>query len=137
MTSLSECRRTRSARGRTRGVILLEVLVAFALMTLVAIAGLQVLSQGAVGEARRIDRLRLSEFARSKAEEYVTAYPATPASGEEPGGWVWAIEEAQVRPDGPNRFDADITLYQLSLTVWNSADVETTYEVTTLMARRP
>lgn len=105
-------------------------------MALVATVSLSILVRSGQEDARRLHRALLLEFARSKAEEYAVSYPAMPAKGEEPGGWAWSLTETRVHPDGRNRFDADIALLELRLTVWNRARPDYREEVRTIVARR-
>ena len=127
----------RPSRARTRGGFLVEALIGMSLLSALVVAGIVGLVHSAKTESERRERAWLAEFARSKAEEYVTTYPLVKGEGDEPGRWNWRIEEKRVLPDGESPFDKDITLYELSVNVWNGNSPDRVYSVRTIMARRP
>jgi type II secretory pathway pseudopilin PulG len=123
-------------RRHASGVVLLEVLVAFAIMAIVTAVSLNVTTSTSFEEARRLHRVQLLEFARSKAEEYAVSYPFVAVEGQEPGGWSWSLAETRVHPDGMTRFDNDIALFEVRLIVWHAARPAEREEVRTIVARR-
>lgn len=124
-------------RPRNRGVLLIEALIAIALLSSVVVAGLVTLFYAARVDSNRRSLTWLAEFARSKTDEYIVTYPSVPSSGTVDGKWSWKIEESRVWPDGKSRFDRDIALYELAIRVWNEGRPAQIYEDATIMARRP
>ena len=125
------------SRPRQRGAILLETLIAVALIGAFAIVALQSLSSSATRQTDRAQDYWLAEFARSKAEELAMTGEQLPALGIANEDWLWSATERHVWPDGKSRFEADIALYEISIDVaWRKRpEVKALFK--TILARAP
>lgn len=126
-----------SPRNRRHGAILLETLIAFALIGAFAIVALQTLSSSATSQTDRAQSYWLAEFARSKAEEFAVTGAQLPASGVANEDWLWSASEKRVWPDGKSRFDADIALYEITIEVASKKRPKATAQFKTVLARAP
>lgn len=134
MTSCSEPVAIR--RSADAGFLLLEALLSVALVAAVIVAGLVAMSDSSGTEARRQNSMWLSEFARSKLEEYVLTYPLVDRVGTDGGNWHWRIVETEVKQESPGPFDNDIVLHSVAIEVWNTARAGEVWSASSLMARR-
>lgn len=125
------------ARVPSAGSILLEALIAFAALAVFALVAMNAASNSLVSQSGRADRYWQAEFAHSKAEEIAVTGLQDPPEGAEDGGWNWEATERRVWPDGKSRFDEDIALIELSLTVWASDHPDDRYTATTIIGRKP
>lgn len=123
-------------RNPQRGAIMIEALIAFALVTMVVGTVMVTLSSVTRQQADRIDRLMLTEFARSTLEEYALTYPVMQPNGEAVGGWSWRISEKPAKPNPPGVLDADVEYVSVTAHVWNASKPEISIETDTLVARR-
>lgn len=126
-----------SKRARERGSILLEALIAFALIAAFAVTVLTTLMDAAGTTSGRASDFWLAEYARSKAEEFSELPGPLERQGQDPGGWNWKIETERTYPDGRSPFDKELALYRLTLSVWNAGDPSQVVKAETILARRP
>ena len=83
----------RSKRSQTRGFILLDAMVAFAVLSilLVAVYTITTRSFSQQAEGYRIHEETL--LARALLDEYVTTYPSMTRSGTYMRQWAWSVHE--------------------------------------------
>jgi type II secretory pathway pseudopilin PulG len=123
-------------RNPTRGFVLLDALVAFALVALVLTAVYLALPTTATRGAERLNRLQATEFAVSILEEYRMTFPLMPAEGEDRSGWSWTLTEREVSPEPPGSMDALLSYHEVTATVWHVTRPTNRQTLTTLIARR-
>ena len=127
----------RSKRAEESGSILLEALIAFALITAFAVTVLTTLMKETGSESGRAGDFWLAEYARSKAEELSELPGPLERQGQDPGGWQWKIGTERTYPDGKSPFDKDLALYRLTLSVWNAGDPSHVVTAGTILTRKP
>jgi hypothetical protein len=123
-------------RNPTSGFVLLDALIAFALVALVLTAIYLALPTTSIRQADRLHRLHGTEFAVSLLEEYRVTFPLMPTEGRDPSGWSWAVTEREVSPDPPGSMDALLSYHEVTVTVWHETWPERRQTMTTLVARR-
>jgi prepilin-type N-terminal cleavage/methylation domain-containing protein len=123
-----------SPRNRQSGFTLLEALVSLALVALIASGVLRQSGWAGTQQRDRLDRLILTEFARSVLDEYRVTYPSMASTGTFEGAWRWAVTETpatDIEPKIPN-----LGYLELQATVWNEELPDRKISLTTLLARR-
>lgn len=87
-------------RDKKQGFTLLETLIAFAIGSLVIVAGFGVVAQASNRQAQVKNRFELTRFARATLTEYAVTYPMVAVSGVYADKWQWKIsEKVQPQPD--------------------------------------
>ncbi len=112
--------------------MLLDALVAFAIVALALATILITLPRLAERDVARLSRHQASEFAYSKFEEFRMAFPALDLSGTDPSGWAWQIAE---RPGGMGSSDL-IDLVTVQVTTWHIDQPELRVTLSGIVARR-
>lgn len=123
-------------RNPTSGFVLLDALMAFALVALVLSAIYLALPANTIRQTERLSRLYATEFAVSVLEEYRATFPVMASEGLDPTGWAWAIAEREVEPDPPGSLSAQIKYYEVTVTVWQEDRPDARQSLTTIVARR-
>lgn len=123
-------------RNPISGFVLIDAMIAFALVAVVLSAVYLVLPATASRQIERLNRLYATEFAVSVLEEYRMTFPGMSTEGQEPSGWTWAITEQKVDPDPPGSMTALISYHEVTVTVWHEDRPDSRHLITTIVARR-
>ncbi|MEP4035214.1 prepilin-type N-terminal cleavage/methylation domain-containing protein [Pseudophaeobacter sp.] len=78
----------------TAGMSLLEVMVAFALLSLVLVVVLNASSTLKLLQAKSIQKYEATAFARATLDEYIATYPSMHKTGSYKDSWEWTISES-------------------------------------------
>ncbi|MBB3711998.1 general secretion pathway protein I [Limimaricola variabilis] len=135
----SAARNAATRRRATSGFTMLEVLLAFAMLTIVTGAVLGVTSSALQGSARRVERAWLVELARSVTEEHLATrgFVATVESLGQYEEWHWRIEERPAEPIVAMPGVALDGYVTVAVSVWNDAAPERVVTLESLVAERP
>ncbi len=101
-------------RKTTKGFVLLDALIAFAIAMLATTLILTALPTTAVRQTVRLDEYLAHEFAFSVLEEYRVTFPQMPTEGVDPSGWEWSLEEVPVEAE-PNSQDIPIEIVEITV----------------------
>jgi hypothetical protein len=123
-------------RNPSGGFVLLDALVAFALVALVLTAVYLVLPATASRQIERLNRLHRTEFAVSILEEHRVTFPVMASQGRDPSGWTWSIVEREVEPDPLGAMAPLISYHEVTVTVWHEGRPDDRQSHTTVVARR-
>lgn len=123
-------------RNPDSGFVLLDALIAFALVAIVLSAIYLALPATATRQTERLHRFYATEFALSVLEDHRATFPAMASEGRDQTGWIWALTERVVEPDPPGSLAAQISYHEVTVTVWHEDRPDTRQTLTTLVARR-
>lgn len=124
-------------RRAASGFTLLEVLLAFAMLTTVTGATLQVTSATLRDNAIRLERAWLAELARSVAEEHLVTRPAAGLQGSLLGSvsdWHWRIEERPARAEPGLPPEALGRIVEVTVSAWKASAPERMVTLESLVA---
>lgn len=110
-------------RRATTGFTLLEVLLAFAMLTIVTGTTVGVASTALRGSAERAERAWLVELARSAMEEHLATRRHVSAAERlgQIAQWHWRIDERPAEPDPAFPALSRDGYVRVEVTVWNGA----------------
>lgn len=118
------------------GFALLDTMIAFAIVSLVIVAGYTAASSALSQGTRVAERYALSEFAAAVLVQYVVTYPDTPADGTYRNRFAWRIVERPFVPAGLAQSGLDIHYRAVEVTVWERFAPERTLQRETITSRR-
>lgn len=122
------------SRSPTKGVVLLDALIAFAIAMLATTLILVSLPNSSARQDVRLDQYLAEEFAYSVLEEYRVTFPTMPTEGVDPSGWMWSIQETAVQAE-PSNLSIPIDLFDVTLQAWHREDPDSRAMITTKIAR--
>ena len=123
-------------RTSERGYILLDTLVAFAVLSFVLVTVFEVSTRAGRQQAKAHSEYQRTSLARAILEEYTIVHSDMPGSGQYKGRWKWIVTEAHEPVLLTTEIDHLFRFTRVSVEVSELGEADSLTVISTVVAQR-